>query len=204
MVRSQPDNVLVSSVCPRIKSDTVSTQIQDVKAGFQVMCGEENVSFVDSNFLHLADSTVNDRYYLKDGVHLNYKATERLVRNLGLKLKDGIDSACIPPKRSQPRQAATTAPATTAIADEDDAVDTRQAFWSTARRKAAGPKRNGTDRLPQPTTTTQRQNQSPPTDAHCYNCYETNHTSRTCRHERPITCHQCGFEGHKAKHHDGH
>ena len=66
------------------------------------MCGEEDITFVDnSKFLHLADGSINDGYYLK--VHLNSKATDKLVHNLQLKLKDNVHSACVPQNRPQTR-----------------------------------------------------------------------------------------------------
>ena len=94
--KTKAHDVVVSSVCPRLKSDEVKTRIDDVNVGLQVMCGEEDITFVDnSKFLHLADGSINDGYYLKDGVHLNSKATDKLVHNLQLKLKDNVHSACV-------------------------------------------------------------------------------------------------------------
>ncbi len=38
-------------------------------------------------------------------------------------------------------------------------------------------------------------------DRRCYNCYETNHLSRTCKFVGPVECYKCHMYGHKAKHH---
>ena len=34
----------------------------------------------------------------------------------------------------------------------------------------------------------------------CFNCYETNHMSDSCRHKTKVTCFKCGCRGHKEKH----
>lgn len=34
----------------------------------------------------------------------------------------------------------------------------------------------------------------------CYNCGESGHLQDSCRHNGPLQCFQCGYQGHKAKH----
>ena len=94
----------------------------------------------------------------------------------------------------------------------DNDVDLSHSFWSRAARKVT-PKQRHT----YPTNRRSRQTQvnkdrrmdegntsngnDVNTGNRCFNCYETNHTAKTCRHEGPLICNDCGAEGHKAKHH---
>ena len=88
-------NVLVSSICPRISSTSTMTHIDSVNAGLQVLCAEENVTFIDNTLsFHLKDDSVNDAFFLDDGIHLTYKATNELAGTLQLKLKDGVKTVC--------------------------------------------------------------------------------------------------------------
>ncbi len=201
--KTKAEQVTVSSILPRLKSAEVKTKIDDVNAGLQVMCGEESVNFVDNrNSFHLGDGTVNDGYFVNDGVHLNTKATNKLVQNLQLKLKDGLQSACNPQRQSKTHKH-DTSPITSD--DEHNNVDTDQMFWSYAKRKVT-PRRNITQHTinrdkQRKSQNTNRRHSDSHQDVRCFNCYEENHTANTCRHERPVICHECGEEGHKTKHH---
>ena len=69
--KSKAKSVTVSSVCPRDISSDVKKCIESVNAGLQVMCTEEDATFIDNNpSFHLADGNVNDGYYLNDRIHL--------------------------------------------------------------------------------------------------------------------------------------
>ena len=49
------------------------------------------MTFVDNDpAFYLADGSINDGYLTTDGVHLTRAATEKLCKNLGLKLKEGV------------------------------------------------------------------------------------------------------------------
>jgi len=91
-------HVTVSSVCPRVKEDQtisikVSEKIESVNASLQILCQEEGVTFVNNTqSFYLADGSVNDGYLLRDGVHLTKSGSDRLAKNLGLILRDGISS----------------------------------------------------------------------------------------------------------------
>ncbi len=88
LCKLKASTVTVSSVCPRISSicseipnAEVAARIDAVNAGLQVMCGEENVTSVDNApSFHLKDDSINEAYYLDDGIHLTYKATDKLER----------------------------------------------------------------------------------------------------------------------------
>ncbi len=81
--------------CPRIVSDVIKSQIESVNAGLQVMCETEGAAYIDSTpSFHLADGTINDAYYLDDGIHLTYKATNKLAQKLQLKIRDSAKGVC--------------------------------------------------------------------------------------------------------------
>ena len=66
-------------------------QIDSVNAGLQVICTEENVRFVDNTpIFYLQDNSINDAYYLDDGIHITYKAANKLEQNLQLKTREGF------------------------------------------------------------------------------------------------------------------
>ena len=212
--KSKAKSVTVSSVCPRDISSDVKKYIESVNAGLQVMCTEEDATFIDNTpSFHLADGNVNDGYYLNDRIHLTHKATDKLALNLKLNIKKGCKSVC----DSQPNRRPKEAPKEQSITQvnqtmTDNDVDLSHSFWSRAARKVT-PKQRHT----YPTNRRSRQTQvnkdrrmdegntsngnDVNTGNRCFNCYETNHTAKTCRHEGPLICNDCGAEGHKAKHH---
>ncbi len=201
--KEKAKSVTVSSVCPRVSTDEVKSQIESVNAGLKVMCDTEDVTFIDSTTsFHLADGTVNDAYFLNDGVHLTYKATNKLSRNLKLKIKDEASGVCDIDRRKGKQQRNTTQ--SDYSQTNTDIPDLSQGFWSHATQRASQGRRENKSTPPKPTTPRQyrpKQQHSTTDEVHCYNCYESNHTAQTCRHERPIRCNTCGMEGHKAKHH---
>jgi hypothetical protein len=44
--------------------------------------------------IKLADGTLNDWYYHAGGIHITRAATNKLVRNLKLRIKDNVEGAC--------------------------------------------------------------------------------------------------------------
>ena len=88
--KSRAFEVSVSSICPRRKSDDVTQRIKDVNAGLRVICEELGANFIDNDpAFYLQDGTINDGYLLPDGVHLTRAATNKLVSNLQLHLRQG-------------------------------------------------------------------------------------------------------------------
>ena len=210
--REKAKSVLVSSICPRNLSPDVNSKIDSVNAGLQEMCDEEqDVTFIDNSpSFHLGDGSINDAHYLDDGIHLKYKASNKLSQNLKLKLKDGLKTVCNTSLRrsKQPNMNRKAETYLTSHTDEhplDKSQDFSHSFWSQARNKSANNHRNSRKQVSlRPRS--KRNDAAEYNDLHhhdirCYNCYEKNHTVRTCRHEEPIVCNTCGAEGHKSKHH---
>jgi hypothetical protein len=210
LCKQKSNKVLVSSVCPRLKGPEITNRIDSVNAGLQVLCGEENVSYIDNSvFFSLKDDSVNDAYLLDDGCHLTYKATDRLAQNLQLQLKDGINSVCsndrtkkkfIARKNNKEHVSSST------DVTEDNLNGLSYPFWHKARQKVSSTRNHMSDHRPtlhtsRPSQESYQNERARTRETRCYHCYETNHTKNSCRHEHPIVCNYCGEEGHKSKHH---
>ena len=212
--KEKASSVTVSSICPRGSNVEVKSQIDSVNAGLQVICADEDekVSFVDnSSCFYLKNDSVNEAYFLDDGIHLNYKGTNKLAQNLQLKTKVGETSVCEPKRRfrhSGIKPVSKQKPSnheSTVTSQEDDGTDFSHFFWSHSREKVKPSNKRDSwrkSRSPKRSHDFNRQIDAPNSSTSCYNCFERNHTSRSCRHEHPIICNSCGQEGHKSKHHD--
>ena len=148
----------VSSICPRIKPKNAPLCgiIETVNAELQVMCDDEGVTYVhNTSSFHLADGTINDGYLLVDGVHLTRTASDRLAKNLGLNIKDGLKSICHDNSKRKPTtqdRPAATQPRGQQTPNSDhgdiqearvqqqygrtDENDLTHPFWKSARGKA--------------------------------------------------------------------
>ena len=123
--KQKAPEICVSSICPRLRSPEIVNRIESTNAGLQVMCEEENVTYIDnSTFFYLKDNSVNDAYLLTDGCHLTHKAADKLALNLKLKLKDGIKSVC-----SKQRHRTSGAPSS------DTYENFSHSFWNNAKQK---------------------------------------------------------------------
>ena len=103
--KSRATKVTICSVCPRIKSTTVSQRIESLNAGLKGIAGDLGVDYLDNDpIFHLQDGTLNDGYLLADGVHLTRPATNRLVAHMQLSLRQGENSAYSDHRRRASKQ----------------------------------------------------------------------------------------------------
>ena len=181
------NKVTVSSICPRMKSDSTHATINSVNAELLATCTDnEQVTFVDStpSFM-LGDGSVNDGYLLPDGVHLTRPAVNRLAKNLKLNAKSQAEGVY----KDQPRKTVTKTKNT------KPQLTKQHNDWQVVSNKR---------QQRQPTTQYNTRNESRRTTNNyeterCTFCYETGHNSTTCRHGQPVECHHCRYTGHKAK-----
>ena len=127
------DSVTICSVCPRQRSAEVSACIAALNAGLVDLCCEMEVEFLDNDpSFYLKDGSLNDGYLLPDKVHLTRAATNRLVSNMKLALRQGVDSAHLDHRRRQMQQQSEsdTVPASAPMEDY------QHPFWQKARQKA--------------------------------------------------------------------
>ena len=130
--KTRASNVTICSVCPRIKSDTVSQRIESLNAGLKGIASDLEVDFLDNNpIFYLQDGTLNDGYLLADGVHLSRPATNRLVTNMQLALRQGVTSAHSDHRR---RNADQDSPAHTHVTENGDSYS--HPFWRKSHQKA--------------------------------------------------------------------
>ena len=170
-------SVTVSIVCPRRKSQEVTERIDALNAGLQVLCSDLQVDFVDNNpAFHLQDGSFNDGFLLPDNVHLTRAATNKLVSNLKLELRQGHTTAHTDHRRrGHTPDTPSDFPSDESDPSDDDlsAIDAAHPFWQKvvyksrprqSKQSGRNPgKQNGQKpHLPSPS---QRQPSSPPTTA---------------------------------------
>ena len=188
VTKSRANSVTVSSICPRIKSVEVKNKIDSVNAGLQVMCEEENVTFVDNEpSCQLRDGSINDGYLAKDGVHLTWTATNKLAQNLKLKRKDGIDSVIVQRQGYQKGNHGKTR-----TNNERDDTKDQTTGWSTVNRRHRQKTHN------------RHNHENPRSERHsrevcCYFCGESGHVKDKCHHGKQVQCRICFEFGHKQK-----
>ena len=208
LCKDRTSSVVVSSICPRIGDTDVQNCIDSVNAGLQVMCVDEEVDFRDnSHIFYLKNDSINDGYFLDDGIHLTFKAVDKLSQNLGLTKKEGINSVCVRKqkrKHENPKRRDNFSSVSPASYSEQEVTydGLSHQSWATAYKKAGSQKGYGNHRRHHTLANSYNHNNiTHEQDIRCYNCFENNHTQKACRHERPILCNTCGREGHKSKHH---
>ena len=80
-----PNDVVVSSIPPRTDSTRAQQRVEELNSIIQETSITFGAKFIsnDTSF-RLADGLPNDGYLSADGLHLNYRGTNRLATNLGL------------------------------------------------------------------------------------------------------------------------
>jgi hypothetical protein len=87
-------NISFSSILPRTDNDSSNIKIKDVNDSIRTWCNQNSVAFVDNDCTFLtADKSPNDALLL-DGLHLNDKGTEKLIKNFNIAAS---------PRRRRPR-----------------------------------------------------------------------------------------------------
>ena len=216
------DRVIVSSICPRLHSATVQGRIESVNAALMLDAESDNYTFVNNDLTYrLQDNTINDGYYLPDGVHLSQAGTKKLAKNLNLSPVAGKDIVWI--KRASPRS---NRPSTTDQSrinhrrNNYKENDSTPIYEYRQNRSHAGTRFNhqannnfqGTSQnnnVPTPIgiyhdnfknyhiNSNGAQTQTNP--VYCWNCGETGHVTQSCRFGQPVKCLSCSRFGHKYK-----
>lgn len=79
------EEVVISSICPRLDQKQHEGRRIALNAGLQGLCEDKKCNFVDhTQSFTLADGTVNEGFLLGKGPHLTRTGTNRLARNLKL------------------------------------------------------------------------------------------------------------------------
>ena len=208
--------VTVSSVLPR--TDGKNEKVGLLNSELYSLCEDtERCTFVDNDLtFKLRDGSANDGYLLGDG-HLSKSGTNKLVKNLNLKVKQGIVDVTKSHKnqlkvRDRTRNADPQSQAPNQT--QGRRFQSKQGYNREQQghnRDQTGSRRQQEWRANQKGR--QQQYQRDYTKKHdlshldymdytsrCHFCFEEGHTKDRCRHHGPIDCHSCGYSGHKAKH----
>ena len=186
--KTKASQVCVSSCCPRTDKPQLKEKIDSLNSHLEVMCNDNGCDFVDNSpVFTLGDGSINDGYLAAGkGPHLSKSGTNKLASTLKLKVKSGHEDITLrhPRQRNTPQGNANS------------------------RSSSQRPSQNGrrsqhnSTRIHQNTSSRSRNNGDIlfHRDA-CYYCNEQGHSTETCGHKGPVTCHRCGEKGHKSKHH---
>ena len=224
IAKTKVRNVAVSSICPRLNADKAQECIDALNAGLQELCTARDCDFINqSASFQLGDGSVNDGYFTNDGVHLNRQGTNRIAKNLKLKVKDDIEDISKPfkgrptkPRSSNSRpQRLPQNNGLTAGAVEDTSRPAHTNGWTRVNGQnrrhwhTQGSERNsGNEQFWQNQRHKFEMNyfqhkRQPASDTQSFSCYfcgERNHNMDTCRWRSPVVCYLCKKEGHKQKH----
>ena len=152
-------NVLVSSIPPRTDDVIRQQRVEELNTIIQDVSAKVGVTFIsnDKSF-RLADGQPNDGYLCKDGLHLNYRGTSRLIDNLRLAKLPAEDNKPVDNNERQTHSSKrkrapvpnhqrrhdtdnndrgnTTSNTINDGGDGEDTGEFSQAFWTRAKSKA--------------------------------------------------------------------
>ena len=200
--KAKAGRVCVSSICPRLDTPDHSAKISTLNAQLQTMCIDNDCDFIDNNpGFTLSDNTVNDGYLAAGkGPSLSKAGIRKLVTTLKLRTKGDISDITVRPKKTPGRN------------PSESKMASGRYRRNNERRRSLSRSRNykydhsDDARFHRDHSDDVRFHRGNPDDVRfhrdaCYYCNEPGHSTDTCRHEGPVTCRDCGLEGHKRKHH---
>ena len=200
-----PEDVLIVSIPPRTDSTTKQENVDIMNDCLSTITRDNGVTFINNDLtFKLTDGTPNDGYLQQDGLHLTNKGTNRLAKNMQLKVSpDATNGNVVKTKKHQKQNLRNRQPAAaTADCDWQDAngangLGKNNGDWQEVNYKSGSQrysKQRDTEGNHRGTNSGYRQ-----TSHKCWFCGEANHVSHNCRHGHKLTCHNCQALGHKAK-----
>ena len=180
-------NIKVSSIPPSTKNTMHQQRIEEMNTRLISIAEITGAKYVnnDTSF-KLADGSPNDGYVQNDGRGLTRSGTNRLAKNLGLRIKQAHkNDVCkshepVPKKKAKPE-------CILEKGEKDEWIPV------TRRRKHH---RDDTRASSRPFNGSSKQNHVKPA---CWNCGERNHLANACRHGKRLVCDNYESLGHKAK-----
>jgi lysophospholipase L1-like esterase len=185
---SDASNVHVVSIPPRTDSAQAMEHVDRANGCVASLAHEMSIAMVNNEqCFKLANGSVNDAYLLRDGLHLSYCGTRRIVSNMGLPLKNSAQGDPVKRNRGSVgshRHSFQPAPRRAPEQNQTHG-SSAQSFNSNEsfdrRRLISHPRHQHPQKSP------------------CHFCGEQNHASNNCRYGRPIVCYSCKAQGHKAR-----
>ena len=82
-VKEHCSDVRIATIPPRNVGEVTSSRIDALNAALVEMCSEDGITLINNDeTFKLRDGSINDGYYVQDGVHLNKAGSNRLAKNL--------------------------------------------------------------------------------------------------------------------------
>ena len=216
------NKVFISSICPRLSDATVQSRIESVNAALMLDADLTNINFVNNDLtFRLQDNSINDGYYLPDGVHLSSAGTTKLAKNLNLvpvsgknivwqkkvfnntnrlreQSKPALGSPGLPPNpiNSEAKESFR------ASYNPHSYQSYKQKYNSSICPNYNLNKQNMTYNNYSNHTSTYQEQAYPQSQSkliYCWNCGESGHVTLNCRFGQPVRCIKCNKYGHKYK-----
>ena len=170
--------VVLSSVLPRTDNGSAQLKSENVNLSLKSLCDQhDTVSYCDNNgsFL-LSDQSVNDALLLRDGLHLNFKGTQKLISNLRINATvQRFQKKFTNPWINENQQAQQS------WNNRNYSNTQKQRFFSNPHR-------------PPPLLPTPVSSFNGPS---CENCRQIGHTSYQCPKTKNVICYKCRSVGHR-------
>ena len=182
-------SICISSIPPRIDSEKLQQRNVQFNNCLSSLARDNEMTFIDNDStFKLGNGNPNDGYLQEDGLHLSKCGTNRLAKNLQLRVKaKSKNNVCHPNHKSSPPKHNSPKPNSH---DNNQSKPQQQASpeWTEVRYKPRHRNRSAT-----------KPNPDRSRDVRCWYCSERNHTKANCRHGQPVICNSCGYQGHKSK-----
>ena len=180
--------VVLSSVLPRTDDSTAQLKSENVNLKLKSMSSPlETVSFCDLNGSFLsADKCVNDALLLRDGLHPNFKGSQKIIDNLHINANVRRYQGQAPPQNWTSKSNSSVPPPLLPRPDWNGNPNQPPLMPYSSHQP-------GFSHMP-PTSSSQTWNQ--PT---CTNCKLSGHTAYRCPQTKNVLCFKCRTVGHRQK-----
>jgi hypothetical protein len=177
--------VTVVSVPPRTDHPDKQQRVEALNASLCALAQETGVKFVNNDPVFiLSDGSPNDGYLCHDGVHLNNAGTNKLAKNMKLRIKDWHRGNACKDNRAN-NQGPTKS-----------SHRPNTSRWTNTKYSHGNAQySHGNTQYSHGNAQYSHGNSS----RSCWNCAETNHISRNCHHGKRVKCRNCQQLGHKVK-----
>ena len=210
---SMAQKVTVSSVLPRL--DETKDRVDLLNAGLVALCREmPQVTYInnDTSF-KLQDGEVNDGYLIANGPHVTRSGTNRLAKNLQLKVKQNTKDVTKPTNSSNNTQTTkgpqqrNTRPRSMQMKRTPGNQWRHQRYDNNHHQRYDNNQHRRSGHAEWRKSDYNNHNQANMDyldhldyKGRCFFCYEEGHDKHSCRHRAPVECRTCFSLGHKAKH----
>jgi hypothetical protein len=194
--KTKATQVSISSVCPRLDRPEIKERIDAFNANLQVLCTDNECDFTDNTpSFTLGTGDINDGYLaMGKGPHLSKAGVNNLVRNLKLRTKQDITDFTRSHHQRNAVQKNAVHQQKNSVPQKRSSQQERSSQYQRSSRNQSPRKCSSGEQVTSHDDVVFNRNA-------CYFCNIPGHRADDCRHKGPVTCHACGEQGHKRKHH---